>query len=101
MNGTQAVEFTLTIRKRLETGLSNFSSVLTHNHFTQDLGLDFWCFELNLNIVNFIFLFLGIILHKTPKRFLNAVSIAAKGTSGIIIQFPFYAGIMGMMVGVS
>ena len=58
-------------------------------------------FELNLNIVNFIFLFLGIILHKTPKRFLNAVSIAAKGTSGIIIQFPFYAGIMGMMVGVS
>ncbi len=41
MNGTQAVEFTLTIRKRLETGLSNFSSVLTHNHFTQDLELDY------------------------------------------------------------
>ncbi len=58
-------------------------------------------FELNLNIVNFIFLFLGILLHKTPKRFLNAVTVAAKGTAGIIIQFPFYAGIMGMMVGVS
>ncbi|GAB6109894.1 short-chain fatty acid transporter [Fusibacter bizertensis] len=58
-------------------------------------------FELNLNIVNFIFLFLGILLHKTPRKFLDAVIAATKGTSGIIIQFPFYAGIMGMMTGVS
>lgn len=56
-------------------------------------------FELNLNIVNFIFLFLAIILHQTPRRFLDAISVAARGTSGIILQFPFYAGIMGMMVG--
>lgn len=58
-------------------------------------------FDLNLNIVNFIFLFSGIILHGTPRRFLNAVSVAAKGTGGIIIQFPFYAGIMGMMQGLN
>lgn len=58
-------------------------------------------FKLNLDIVNFIFLFTGIILHGNPRRFLNAVSSAAKGTAGIIIQFPFYAGIMGMMTGVS
>lgn len=56
-------------------------------------------FDLNLNIVNFMFLIFGIILHGTPKRFLVAISEAAKGTSGIILQFPFYAGIMGMMVG--
>ncbi|MGF7057702.1 TIGR00366 family protein [Brassicibacter mesophilus] len=56
-------------------------------------------FDLNLNIVNFIFLFTGIILHGTPKRFLGALGNAAKGTAGIILQFPFYAGIMGMMVG--
>ncbi|MCY6485323.1 TIGR00366 family protein [Clostridium aestuarii] len=56
-------------------------------------------FKLNLNIVNFIFLFVAIILHGTPRRFLNAISEATKGTSGIILQFPFYAGIMGMMVG--
>ncbi|TLS35083.1 short-chain fatty acid transporter [Pseudalkalibacillus caeni] len=55
-------------------------------------------FELNLNIVNFTFLFLGILFHGTPKRFLGAVTEAVKGASGIIIQFPFYAGIMGMMV---
>ncbi|WP_430882905.1 short-chain fatty acid transporter [Fusibacter sp. JL216-2] len=56
-------------------------------------------FELNLNIVNFTFLFVGILLHKTPRRFLDAISAAGKGTSGIILQLPFYAGIMGMMVG--
>ncbi|MBA4537417.1 short-chain fatty acid transporter [Bacillus aquiflavi] len=54
-------------------------------------------FKLNLDIVNFLFLFLGILLHGTPKRFLDAVFNAIKGSSGIIIQFPFYAGIMGMM----
>ncbi len=58
-------------------------------------------FALNLNIVNFMFLFLGIVLHGTPRRFLNAISEAAKGTAGIILQFPFYSGLMGMMTGVS
>lgn len=55
-------------------------------------------FLLNLDVVNFMFLFLGILFHGTPRNFLNAVAEAIKGTSGIIIQFPFYAGIMGMMV---
>ena len=54
-------------------------------------------FSLNLNIVNFLFLFLGILFHWTPKNFLESVTNAVKGASGIIIQFPFYAGIMGMM----
>jgi short-chain fatty acids transporter len=54
-------------------------------------------FKLNLDIVNFLFLFLGILFHRTPRRFLEAVVNAVKGASGIIIQFPFYAGIMGMM----
>jgi len=56
-------------------------------------------FQLNLNIVNFMFLFSGIILHGTPRRFLDAITVATRGSSGIILQFPFYAGIMGMMVG--
>ena len=56
-------------------------------------------FALNLNLVNFIFLFLGILLHGTPKRYLNALAEAIKGAAGILLQFPFYAGIMGIMVG--
>jgi len=54
-------------------------------------------FNLTLDIVNFIFLTLGIAFHKTPIRYVDAISDAAKGAAGIILQFPFYAGIMGMM----
>lgn len=53
---------------------------------------------LNLNIVNFLFLFLAIILHGTPKRLLHCLQQAIQGGAGIIIQFPFYAGIMAVMV---
>lgn len=52
---------------------------------------------INLNIVNFIFLFAGILLHGTPRRFIDATVDAVKGSAGILIQFPFYAGLAGMM----
>lgn len=58
-------------------------------------------FDLNLNIVNLIFLMLGIFLHRTPRSLLDAFTEAAKGASGIILQFPLYAGIMGIMTGAS
>ena len=54
-------------------------------------------FKLNLNIVNFAFLFLGIIFQRTPINYVRAANEGAKACSGIIVQFPFYAGIMGMM----
>ncbi|MCK9905937.1 TIGR00366 family protein, partial [Frankia sp. Cpl3] len=46
---------------------------------------------------NILFLFLGILLHGTPRRFLDAMGEAIKGSAGIVVQFPFYAGIIGMM----
>lgn len=58
-------------------------------------------FNLDLNIVNFIFLFVGILLHGNLKRYIDAIGSAARQAGGIILQFPFYAGIMGMMVGVN
>ena len=54
--------------------------------------------SLGLNSVNLIFLFAGIILHKTPANYLRALNDAVKNTGGIVLQFPLYAGIMGMMV---
>lgn len=54
---------------------------------------------LNLNIVNYGFLMLGIVLHRTPARLLAALQEAIKGGAGIVIQFPFYAGIMAILVG--
>jgi short-chain fatty acids transporter len=54
-------------------------------------------FDLNLNIVNFIFLIVGMLLHGKPISYVRAISEGTKGCAGIILQFPFYAGIMGMM----
>ncbi len=52
---------------------------------------------LSLNIVNFTFLTLAILLHGTPRRLLRALDEGIRGGAGIVIQFPFYAGIMGIM----
>ena len=52
---------------------------------------------LNLNIVNMIFMFLGILLHGNLRRYVDAIAEAAAGAAGILLQFPFYAGIIGMM----
>jgi short-chain fatty acids transporter len=54
-------------------------------------------FDLNLNIVNFIFLIVGMLLHGRPISYVRAIAEGTKGCAGIILQFPFYAGIMGMM----
>ena len=56
--------------------------------------------SLDLNTVILIFLFLGIILHKTPLAYVGAFTKAASGAAGILLQFPFYAGIMGIIMGV-
>lgn len=54
--------------------------------------------SLNLNIVNYLFIFLAIVLHGTPRRLLHSLQQAIQGGAGIVIQFPFYAGIMAVMI---
>lgn len=76
---------------RILAWLIGFSGIAyAINYFAGDGGL-------NLNIVNFMFLFLAIVLHQTPRRLLNSLQEAIKGGAGIVIQFPFYAGIMAVM----
>jgi short-chain fatty acids transporter len=53
--------------------------------------------SLTPNTVNLTMLMLGLILHGSPRSYLAAVEDGARGCAGIIIQFPLYAGIMGMM----
>lgn len=55
-------------------------------------------FDLNLNIMIFIFLMLGLILHKSPLKYGIAMRRASSNVSSILFQFPFYAGIMGIMI---
>ena len=52
---------------------------------------------ITLNTVNFIFLFLGILLHGTPRSLLRAAERGGGFMWGVVIQFPFYAGILGMI----
>ena len=52
---------------------------------------------INPNFINFMLFGIGIILHRHIANFLKAVNEAIAGSSGIMIQFPLYAGIMGIM----
>ena len=56
-------------------------------------------FSLDLNIVNLIFLTLGLIFYGRPILYVRAIAKAAKEAGPILLQFPFYAGIQGLMVG--
>jgi len=46
---------------------------------------------------NLLFFALGLLLHWHPKSFLQACEEGIKNTWGIVIQYPLYAGIFGLM----
>jgi short-chain fatty acids transporter len=71
------------------TGLVLFASVF----LSQGLG------ALNLNVLNFGFLMIGLLLYTSPSRYLGEFYDAVQGSSGVILLFPFYAGIIGIMTG--
>ena len=54
----------------------------------------------DLGGVIMIFLALGLLLHSTPVDYVRAFGKATTGAAGIILQFPFYAGIMGIITGI-
>jgi short-chain fatty acids transporter len=52
---------------------------------------------LDLNTYNFLFLMLGLLLQWRPRSFTRAVNRAVPATAGVLIQFPFYGGIFGII----
>jgi len=52
---------------------------------------------LNLNLLNFIFLVTGVALSRSPMHYLGLIITAAKVVGPFLLQYPFYAGIAGMM----
>ena len=52
---------------------------------------------INPNYINLVLLGLAIVMHKSFFNFLKGVDSAISGASGILIQFPLYFGIMGIM----
>ena len=64
----------------------------------QGKGFD-WSFSfINPNFLIFLLFGLAILLHGNLHRFQQAVSQGIGGTTGILIQFPLYAGIIGIMI---
>ncbi|GCB06227.1 short-chain fatty acid transporter [Ralstonia sp. SET104] len=53
--------------------------------------------SMDLNLINFIILFLGILLLGTPIRYVEKLNEGIRTIGGIILQYPFYAGIMAVM----
>ena len=78
--------------------LSGLVALLGISYLIISLGFKGGAFDLGSVIM--IFLFLGVIFHGTPLAYVRAFGKAASGAAGIILQFPFYAGIMGIITGV-
>jgi short-chain fatty acids transporter len=54
-------------------------------------------YRVSLNVFNFAFLFLALLLHPSPASFTRAAARGAGYLHGIVVQFPFYAGMYGLI----
>jgi len=54
---------------------------------------------LDLNTINLLLLTAGAALHGSPASLIRAVREATPATWGVLLQFPFYGGIFGIMTG--
>ena len=52
---------------------------------------------INLNFINLSLLGLAIFFHRSINNFIDAVQVSISDISGILIQFPLYFGILGIM----
>ena len=65
------------------------------------IGYSFYAkgFHLNLNLVNWSFLGAGLLLARSPSHYVKLINNASSTIGPVLIQYPFYAGILGMMQG--
>jgi short-chain fatty acids transporter len=54
-------------------------------------------FHLDIDTLILIFLSLGLLLHFTPIAYVEAINSAARVTGSLLLQYPIYGGIMGIM----
>ena len=54
-------------------------------------------FHLDINALILIFLALGLVLHWRPIAYAGAIQSAARITGSLLLQYPLYGGIMGIM----
>ncbi len=77
--------------------LTLFVSALGGAYLVREVGVNGWGILLDLNHYVFTFLMAGILLHWTPRSFIQAVTAGIPGVAGVMLQYPIYAGIVRMM----
>jgi short-chain fatty acids transporter len=65
-------------------------------HFSNGPGSAFD--RLDLNTINMILLLLGLLLHWRPYRMAQAIKNGSPSAAGVLLQYPLYGGIFGMIV---
>lgn len=78
---------------RLLSGFAAVAILIWLVAFFAEKGAAGW----NLDSINLTFLALGLLLHRSPAAYASAVIDGVKGCGGIILQFPFYFGILGLL----
>jgi len=63
--------------------------------FSSEAGIS----AINLNTINFLLFGISLFAYKSLTRFTEAVGEGIKSSVDIFIQFPFYAGILGVLAG--
>ena len=95
-------------KKKLKSEIRSFAQSIENNRFFSliaGLSLFFFLFYsfnekgfvLDLNLVSWTFLCTGLILCNSPLHYIKLVNNASPTVGPIILQYPFYAGIMGIM----
>ena len=78
---------------RLMGGLIALAGIVMVVYTFATLGLD----ALDLNIVNFAFLMAGVAIYTRPQLYRERFGEASSAAAGVILLFPFFAGIQGIM----
>lgn len=89
--GAEQIDYSRFISKLVGVALIIIDFIIGFTYSGHTLGF------INPDFINFCLLGLGILLHKNFASFLKAVESAIVGSTGILIQFPFYFGILALM----
>ena len=63
-------------------------------------GIAYFClsgFQLNISSMIMLFTVTSMLLHRTPIRFIRAFTGAAKVSGPLLLQYPLYGGIVGLL----
>jgi short-chain fatty acids transporter len=75
----------------INVALSFMAFFALYSHF-RNIGL-----RIDINSVIFIFLALGLLFHWRPIRYCQAFTRVAKSSGPLILQYPLYGGLMGLI----